>query len=159
MVPEAGCTEAMRHDHRGAGDERTHQGHAEPIDVVKRQDEQGPVGSGKLMGDNGILATGKDRLLAENRPLRPACTTQIATAIQTVGIKQENDFIIFGIGKKSDLQKLYEFLKPFLKNKQFNTKSSIYLKKQFCISKTQLNSTLSKTQLEDLLVEKAAILI
>ena len=91
--------------------------------------------------------------------MRFACSTQISQAINIAGIKLGTDFIIFGIGKKTDIQKLYEFLKPFLKNQLFDKKNSVYLQKQFNISNSQIKSTLSKSPLEDILVEKAAILI
>ena len=91
--------------------------------------------------------------------MRFACSTQITQAIDIAGIKQGINFTIVAMGKKSELDQLYKFLTPFLDNELFNKKSTAYLKKQFSISKSQLNSTLSNSSLEDILVEKAAILI
>lgn len=89
--------------------------------------------------------------------LRFAATTQISEAIKTIGIEQEKDFIIIAIGKKSSLNGLRDFLTSYLNSVDYQ-KNSKFLQRQFKISKKHLNSVDSKTQLEDLMVEKAAIL-
>jgi len=91
--------------------------------------------------------------------MRFAGTTQISQAIKTVGIKENNDFILILIGREFLLNKLYNELKPFLNLNTFTKNNSAFLKKHFHISKTQMNSIISKTPLEDLLVEKGTILI
>ena len=91
--------------------------------------------------------------------LRFAITTQISEAIKTVGRKMNTDFLIIAIGKKSSLNRLYFQLKPFLKQKPLSRNNQSFLKKQFNISKRQLSSIQSKDSLEDIIVEKSAVLV
>ena len=91
--------------------------------------------------------------------LRFAGTTQIQDAIKRVGIKQGKDFVIIAAGKKLDVNKLYDFLKPYLNNKPLSNNNQLFLRKKFKISKKHIDSIASKNQLEDLLIEKATILI
>ena len=91
--------------------------------------------------------------------LRFAATTQISEAIKTTGRKMNTDFLIIAIGKKSSLSKLYSKLKPFLNQKPLSRNNQPFLKKQFNISKNQLSAVKSKDSLEDIIVEKAAVLI
>lgn len=90
--------------------------------------------------------------------LRFAATTQISLAIKILGIEQQDEFTIIAIGAKSSLSKLYDHLKPHLKEINYS-KNSMHLQKQFKISKKQIDSVISKTPLEDLIVEKAAVLV
>ncbi len=62
------------------------------------------------------------------------------------------------IDRKTSLDKLYNFLKPMLDSIYFSKNNESFLKKQFQINKKQFDATTSNTPLEDLLVEKAAIL-
>jgi len=104
----------------------------------------------------------KNNLLLSNKLeldilMRFALTTQIFDAIQNVGIKPKTNFILIAVGNKKNLNSLYHELLPisvniFLKN------NDLYLKKYFKITKKHLDSIYSKTPLEDILVEKAAIL-
>jgi len=91
--------------------------------------------------------------------MRFAATTQISNAIENVGIKLTKSFFIIAIGKQSLLNKLHQYLKEFLNTKLFLNTNQNFLKKKFHISNQHLNSIKSKTPLEDLLAEKAAILI
>ena len=91
--------------------------------------------------------------------LRFAPTTQISEAIKTAGRKMNMDFLIIAIGKKSSLSRLYSELKPFLNQKPLSRNNQSFLKKWFNISKTQLSAAQSKDSLEDVIVEKAAILV
>ena len=91
--------------------------------------------------------------------LRFAGTTQIQDAIDRVGIKNGNGFIIIAIGKQSGIDKLFNFLKPYLNKNPLSTNNQIFLRKKFNITKKHMNSVLSKNPLEDLLIEKATILI
>ena len=91
--------------------------------------------------------------------LRFATTTQISEAIKTAGRKMNMDFLIIAIGKKSSLSRLYSELKPFLNQKPLSRNNQSFLKKWFNISKTQLSAAQSKDSLEDVIVEKAAILV
>jgi len=91
--------------------------------------------------------------------LRFAGTTQIQDAIERVGIKNDNDFIIIAIGNQTVINKLYNFLKPNLSNNPLSKNNQIFLRKKFNITKKHMDSVLSKNPLEDLLIEKATILI
>lgn len=89
--------------------------------------------------------------------MRFAGTTQISQAIKIAGIKPKQNFIIISIGKSILLKKISDELKPYSKT-IFSKNNKHFLKQQFHITKTQLDSVYSKTSLEDILVEKAAIL-
>ena len=91
--------------------------------------------------------------------LRFAITTQISSAIEIVGQKPNEDFLIIAIGKKSTLGKIYSDLKSCLNTKSLSKNNQLYLKRQFKISNKQLDAVYSKYPLEDLLVEKATILL
>jgi tRNA threonylcarbamoyladenosine modification (KEOPS) complex Cgi121 subunit len=91
--------------------------------------------------------------------LRFGITTQISDAIKTVGIENCKDFTIIAIGKKSALDKLYDSLSPFLNSQIRLEGNSKFIQKQFKITKKHLDSIDSDTQLEDLLVEKAAVMV
>jgi len=90
--------------------------------------------------------------------MRYALSNQISDAIKNAGIKSNNNFILIAIGNKKSLNSLYDELLPisvniFLKNNEQ------FLKKYFKITKKQLDSIYSKNPLEDILVEKASILL
>ena len=90
--------------------------------------------------------------------LRFAGTTQISYGIKTVGRKTKKDFVIIALGKKIGLNKLHTELKPDIKSKQLSKNNVSYIQKQFGISKKQISVVSSKNPLEDILVERAAIL-
>lgn len=90
--------------------------------------------------------------------MRFACTRQISEAIQKVGMKRQENFILIAIGKKHSLDKLYSSLEHFLTPAIFPKNNSNFLKKEFGISAKQLQSVISLTPLEDLLAEKSAVL-
>lgn len=91
--------------------------------------------------------------------LRFAATTQISEAIKAVGIKEDDNFTIIAIGSRSSLNKIAGYLEGHLNSVVDYKKNSGFLQKQFKISKKHLGSVDSKTPLEDLLVEKAAVLL
>ena len=91
--------------------------------------------------------------------LRFAATTQISHAIKTVGRKLNVDFLIIAIGKKSSLNRLHSELRPFLNPKPLSRNNHTFLKRQFNVSKKQLSVVPSKNSLEDIIVEKAAVLL
>jgi len=91
--------------------------------------------------------------------MRFACTPQISKAISRVGIKSKQSFILIIIGKKLNLKKLYPELKPYINSKNLSTNNLAFLKKQFRISKKQMDSVYSIKPLEDLLTEKATTLL
>ena len=74
-----------------------------------------------------------------------------------VGIKPKTNFILITIGNKKTLNSIYGELLPFSVN-LFSKDNTLFLKKYFKITKKQLDSVYSKNPLEDILVEKAAIL-
>ena len=90
--------------------------------------------------------------------LRFACTTQISQAIKVAGRKPKNDFVIIGIGKKPTLDKLHSDLISYLNPQPLSKNNHEFLKKQFKISKKQMSTLSSSDPLEDILVEKAAVL-
>ena len=90
--------------------------------------------------------------------LRFAGTTQISLAIKHLGITRNQNFLLIVIGKKLFLNKLYKIIFPDLVT-PFSNNTSFILKNHFDISKKNLDAVNSKTQLEDLLIEKASILI
>lgn len=90
--------------------------------------------------------------------MRFACTTQISKAIKRAGLKPNQNSIIITMGSKSSLKKLRSELKPYLNSKTLSRNNSQFLKKQFKISTKQMNCVYSKNPLEDLLVERAAVL-
>jgi molybdopterin converting factor small subunit/tRNA threonylcarbamoyladenosine modification (KEOPS) complex Cgi121 subunit len=105
----------------------------------------------------------KEKILLSNKLetdilMRFAATKQIADAITSVGIKPKNNFMLIAIGNKTALDKLYQKLSP-LAIEIFSKDNSSFLKKHFKITKKQLDSIYSKNPLEDLLIEKGAILI
>jgi len=67
--------------------------------------------------------------------------------------------LIIAIGKKSSLNKLHSELKPFLRTKPLSKNNHSFLKKQFKLSKIHLSAVSSRDSLEDIIVEKATVLI
>jgi tRNA threonylcarbamoyladenosine modification (KEOPS) complex Cgi121 subunit/molybdopterin converting factor small subunit len=91
--------------------------------------------------------------------LRFGVTTQISDAIKKVGIAGSEGFTIIAIGKKSELDRLYKHLESFLDLHISFEKNSKLIQKQFKITQRHLDSIDSKSPLEDLLAEKAAVLV
>ena len=109
------------------------------------------------------LESEKNKILLSNKLeidilMRFALTTQISKAIQSAGIKPKTNFILIAIGNKKILNSLYAELSPMSIN-LFSKNNDLFLKKSFKITKKQLDVVYSKTPLEDILVEKAAILL
>ena len=90
--------------------------------------------------------------------MRFAITKQISNAIATAGIKPKTNFILIGIGNKKTLDLLYKELLS-LSIPLFSKNNDLFIRKHFSISKKQSDSIYSKNPLEDLLIEKAAILL
>lgn len=89
--------------------------------------------------------------------MRFALTSQISDAILKAGIKPGKNFILIAMGDKRQLGLLNSKLQNYLTD-MFLKDNSSFLKRQFKITKKHLDSVLSKTPLEDLLLEKAAVL-
>jgi len=104
---------------------------------------------------NNILLSNK---LETDILMRFALTKQISNAIINAGIKPKTNFILIAIGNKKILNSLYRELLP-LSVILFSKNNDLFLKKYFKITKKQLNSVYSKYPLEDILIEKAAILL
>lgn len=108
------------------------------------------------------LESEKNNLLLSNKLetdilMRFALTTQISAAIDTVGIKSHSNFILIAIGNKKMSQLLSDDVS--LKSvSMFQKNNDLFLRKYFKITKKQLDVVHSKMPLEDILVEKAAIL-
>lgn len=90
--------------------------------------------------------------------MRFAISKQISAAITLAGIKPKTDFLLIAIGNKSSLDSLYKELSA-LTVPLFSKSNDGFLKKSFGISKKQIDSVYSKNPLEDILVEKAAVLL
>lgn len=109
------------------------------------------------------LQSEKEQILLANKLetdilMRFASTNQISEAIKQAGIKPKSNIVLIAIGKKSDLDKIYKKLSPFT-NEIFSKDNTSFLKKHFNISKKQIDSVSSKSPLEDILIEKAAVLL
>ena len=109
-----------------------------------------------------ILAKKRKLLLSKKLEtdilLRFAGTTQINYAIKNLGLSTNQDFLLICIGKTHSLNKLYKKILPNLIHSNYS-KHSKKLENYFKITKKNLNAINSKTPLEDLLVEKASILV
>jgi len=109
------------------------------------------------------LTSEKEDVLLSNKIetdilMRFAAVQQISEAISLIGLKPSNNFVLIAIGNKTNLDKLYKRLNPLVVE-IFVKDNSTFLKKHFKISKKQLDSVYSKKPLEDLLIEKAAVLL
>jgi len=91
--------------------------------------------------------------------LRFAATTQISAAIKIAGRKMNTDCLVIAMGKKSSLSRLYSELKMFLNPKPLSRNNHLFLKRQFNVSKNQLSVVQSNDALEDIIVEKATVLV
>ena len=104
---------------------------------------------------NNILLSNK---IETDILMRFAITLQISNAISSVGIKPTSNFILIAIGNKKSFASIYSELSPLCIN-LFLKNNDLFLKKHFNISKKHIDTVYSKTPLEDILVEKASILI
>jgi molybdopterin converting factor small subunit/tRNA threonylcarbamoyladenosine modification (KEOPS) complex Cgi121 subunit len=104
---------------------------------------------------NNILLSNK---IETDILMRFASTLQISNAISSVGLKPSVNFILIAIGNKNYFNSLYSELSPLCVNLFLKNHES-YIKKHFNISKKHIDSVYSKTPLEDILVEKASILL
>ena len=104
--------------------------------------------------NNNILLSNK---IETDILMRFALTLQISNAISSAGIKPSANFILIMIGNKIFPDSLNHEL-SLISSDLFSKNNSIFIKKQFNISKKHVNSVYSKTPLEDILVEKASIL-
>ena len=89
--------------------------------------------------------------------MRFALTSQISDAIKKAGIKPNSSFILIAIGTQNNLNSLNTEISS-LSIPLFSKNNSSFLKKQFKITKKQIDSVYSESPLDDTLAEKAAIL-
>ncbi len=104
---------------------------------------------------NDILLSNK---LETDILMRFALTRQISDSITRVGIKPKTNFILIAVGNKKTLNSLYKELLPSSVS-LFSKNNELFLKEYFKITKKQLDSVYSKNPLEDILIERAAILL
>jgi len=104
---------------------------------------------------NNILLSHK---LETDILMRFGLTLQISNAISSAGMKPSTNFILIAIGNKNYFNSLYSELSPLCVN-LFLKNNDLFLKKHFNISKKHIDTVYSKTPLEDILVEKASILL
>ena len=104
---------------------------------------------------NNILLSNK---IETDILMRFAITLQISKAISSAGMRSSANFILIAIGNKNSFPSLYSELSPLSTN-LFSKTTDLFIKKHFNISKKHIDTVYSKTPLEDILVEKASILI
>ena len=104
---------------------------------------------------NNILLSNK---LETDILMRFGLTLQISNAISSAGMKSSINFILIAIGNKNHFKSLFSELYPLCVN-LFLKNNELFIKKHFNISKKHVDVVYSKTPLEDILVEKASILI
>lgn len=90
--------------------------------------------------------------------MRFAISSQISSAINSVGIKPKQNFMLIALGNKKILDKLYKEIEV-MSIQLFSKNNTAFLKKYFKITEKQLDAVISKNPLEDILIEKAAILL
>ena len=104
---------------------------------------------------NNILLSNK---IETDILMRFALSLQISNAISSAGLKPSTNFILIAMGNKNYFNSLYSELSDSCVN-LFSKNNDLFLKKHFNISKKYVDTVYSKTPLEDILVEKASILI
>ena len=90
--------------------------------------------------------------------MRFAASRQISEAISKVGLQKDSDSILILIGNMSTINKAVVSLGQMVKPMTPFPKNDNFLKKEFKITKKELDCITSKEPLEDLLVERAAVL-
>ena len=109
------------------------------------------------------VSSDKNGILLSNRfemdiLMRFAISSQISSAIKSAGIKPNQNFILIALGNRKILDRLYKELSS-VSVKIFTKDNASFIKKYLQITDKQLDTVLSKTPLEDILIEKAAILL
>jgi len=90
--------------------------------------------------------------------MRFAFTRQISDAIKKIGFEKGQDSILIIIGKKSSINKISKEIRHLIKAFEPLAGNSNFIKKNYLITREQLDCVMSKNKLEDLLSEKAAVL-
>ncbi len=90
--------------------------------------------------------------------MRFAGTGRISQAILTAGADRTDEFVLIAIGAGSALDRLYRHARPLL-IPRFTQDNEKFLMREFKIPRRQLLAADSKTPLEDILAERAAVLL
>lgn len=90
--------------------------------------------------------------------MRFAISSQISTAINSAGMKPKQNFMLIALGNRKILDKLYKEIE-IISTPLFSKDNTLFLKKYYKITDKQLDAVISKNPLEDILIEKAAILL
>lgn len=90
--------------------------------------------------------------------MRFAFTRQINDAIKKIGLQKGQDSILIVIGKKSSINRLFNEIKHIIRAFEPLSSNSNFMKKEYFITKKQLDCIISKKPLEDLLLERSAVL-
>ncbi|MBS3926833.1 MAG: MoaD/ThiS family protein [Nitrosarchaeum sp.] len=90
--------------------------------------------------------------------MRFAISSQISTAINSAGMKPKQNFMLIALGNRKILDNLYKEIE-IISTPLFSKDNTLFLKKYYKITDKQLDVVISKNPLEDILIEKAAILL
>ena len=90
--------------------------------------------------------------------MRFAISSQISSAITSAGIKPKQNFMLIALGNKKILDKLYKEIGD-MSIEIFSKDNTLFLKKYFKITDKYLDAIISENPIEDILIEKAAILL
>lgn len=91
--------------------------------------------------------------------MRFAASRQISEAIRRAGLKRGEESIIVAIGKKSQIDKLVLELGDEARPVVPFPDNSAFIKKEFDITRKELGCVMSASPLEDILVERSAVLL
>ena len=92
--------------------------------------------------------------------MRFTLTGQISEAIAAAGIRPGADFMLVAVGDKRAADALYRELRPVLADGLIPERSAApFLRRRFKITKRHLDAVRSDSPLEDILAERAAVLL
>ena len=117
----------------------------------------------KRIVEISLAAAKADTLLSNKMEtdilMRFAQSRQISDAISKVGLKKDEDSILIVLGKKSQIDKLVSDIRDIIKPMMPFPNNANFIKKEFTITKKELDCIISKEPLEDILVERSAVLL
>lgn len=90
--------------------------------------------------------------------MRFAVTRQVSEAIKTAGIKSDRNFVLICIGSRTALDSIYSDLSESLAP-LFSGNNQGFIKKYFKINQRCISSVHSRFPLEDILIERASVLL
>ncbi len=131
------------------------------IQILRRKFVLGPSHARRIAGVS-VAAARKDALLAKRLEtdilMRFANTHQISQAISRVGARRGEGAILVAVGSRFQLGRLESRAKPLLKNSA-GYGSEPALRRELGITATHIRAVDSRHALEDILVERAAVLL